>query len=138
MRAVRLEILAASTCVVCWPCSSRMADSQKAQHFSMPVALATGGLAGYRVSSAIDTNADGMLCRVASTATASMPPVRGVLSKPLGAQVPRHKRCGRQPRVLPLLSGWIRIFAPSSGVRAGLTMCRVRHASLIEIKSSDP
>src|SRR5689334_9028421 len=56
----------------------------KAQHFSMPVALATGDLAGYRVSSAIDTNADGMLCGVASTATASMPPVRGVLSKPLG------------------------------------------------------
>lgn len=58
MRTTHLGILAASTLRGLLALFVGGGGLAHAQHFSTPVALATGDLAGYRVSSAIDTNAD--------------------------------------------------------------------------------
>ena len=58
MRTAPLKILAASTSRGLLALFVVYGGLAQAQRFSTPVALATGDLAGYRVSSAIDSNAD--------------------------------------------------------------------------------
>ena len=60
MRTTRLEVLAASTLRTLMAVFVVSGGVARAQTFSIPTALATGDLAGYRVSSAIDTHSDGI------------------------------------------------------------------------------